>query len=343
MITLKDIAQEAGVSTATVSNVINGNHSKVSDANIERIQALVQKHNFIPNAFARNLATKATQMIGVIISEELYGFGNTHNAAFVDKLEKAIKAHGYYLLLRCSDTMESAIATLNMWDVDGAVILGYLDPDMEAVLKGSRRNFPVILVDSYLEKEHPNAMVVRLNDYRGGYIAGRYLISCGHRNLAFIGATRRSSGVITQRFYGFRDALSAQGITLTENNILDFDVTFEEGVKAGKEVCRINYEREPASQITAAFASSDIIASGMIEGANLSGINVPKDLSVLGFDNADFCTFTSPKLTTISQDVKLKAELAANLLIDTICDTKKHPLFTMLEPELIERQSVWRI
>ena len=341
--TLKDIAQEAGVSTATVSNVINGNHSKVSAANIARIQALVQKHNYIPNAFARNLATKATQMIGVIISEELYGYGNTHNAAFVDKLEKAIKAHGYYLLLRSSDTMESAIATLNMWDVDGAVILGYLDPDMEAVLKGSRRSFPVVLVDSYLENEHPNALVVRLNDYRGGYIAGRYLISCGHRNLAFVGATRRSSGVITQRFYGFRDALSAQGVTLTEDSILDFDVTFDEGIRAGKAVCRINYDREPDNQITAAFASSDIIAAGMLEGVALSGVNVPKDLSVLGFDNADFCMFTTPKLTTISQDVKLKAELAARLLIDTICGTQTHPHFTILEPELIERQSVWRV
>ena len=341
--TLKDIAREAGVSTATVSNVINGNHSKVSAANIERIQALIHKHNYIPNAFARNLAAKTTQMIGVIISGEVYGGGNPHNAVFIDGLEKAIKSHGYYLLLHCSDTMESAITTLTMWDVDGAVILGYLDPDMEAVLEGSRRNFPIVLVDSYMEKTHPNSMVVSLNDYRGGYIAGKYLISYGHRNLAFIGATHRSSGVILQRLHGFKNALAEQGITLKDSAILDFDVTFEEGVLAGKELCKMNFERGSSDRITAVFASSDIVAVGIIEGVNLSGASVPKDLSVIGFDNINLCKLTTPKLTTIGQDIKRKAELAANLLIDTICGTQSHPLSTIIEPELIERQSVWRI
>ena len=343
--TLKDIAQEAGVSTATVSNVINGNHAKVSAANIERIQALVQKYNYVPNASARNLAAKSTNMIGVIVPEALYDKGNPHNALLVNCLEKAIKKYGYYLLLRCSDSMESAVATLTKWDVDGAIILGYLDREMAAVLKGSRRGFAVMLVDSYLTEEYPKCMCVRLNDYRGGYIAGRYLASCGHRNVVFVGTSHRASGVILQRFCGFRDALLEQRISLTENEILDYDTTFEDGILAGKEICNMNFGRGQAGQarITAVFAASDIAAVGIMEGVKLCGMSVPKDISVIGFDNANFCQFTTPKLTTVGQDVDYKAQLAAALLIDAIRGEEAAPLLTVIEPEIIERQSVWRM
>ena len=343
VVTLKDIAQEAGVSTATVSNVINGNHAKVSAANIKRITELIDKYKYIPKASARNLAAKTTNMIGVIIPSDLYGKGNPHNALLVNSLEKVIRNHGYYLLLRCSDTMESAINTLTMWDVDGAVILGYLDPDMAAVLKGSRRNFPVMLIDSYLNDEYPQCMCVRLNDYKGGYIAGRYLVSSGHRNLIFVGTSIQSSGVIIQRFKGFSDALQEQGVLLKENAILDYDTTFEDGIRAGKEICDMNFDRGPNDRISAVFASSDIAAVGIIEGANLCGISVPRDLSVIGFDNANFCMFTTPKLTTIGQDVERKAELAATLLIEAISGSGFHQALSVIDPELIERQSCWPI
>ena len=340
---LKDIADKAGVSAATVSNVINGNHDKVSADNIKRIQALIQKYNYVPKASARNLVTKSTQMIGVIIPGNLYGSGNPHNAMLVSGLEQTIKSHGYYLLLRCSETMESAIATLTMWDVDGAVILGYLDPDMELMLKRSNRNFPIVLIDNYVKSEYSKCMIVRLNDYRGGYLAGQYLTSCGHKNVAFVGTSYHSSGVIIQRFNGFRDALKEQGLELNENAVLEYDTTFCEGIKAGKKICDINNVFEADKRITAVFASSDIAAVGILEGLNQRGVNVPSDLSIIGFDNANFCMFTEPKLTTIGQDINLKAELAANLLIKAIGGAQVFPPLTTLDPELIKRGSVCRL
>jgi len=340
---IKDIAEKANVSVTTVSNVINGNYSRVSAATVEKIQEIIEKYNYVPKASARNLAAKNTKIIGVILPGILYKNENPHNALLVSAIEKLVRSQGYYMLLSCADTMESAITTLTMWDVDGAIITGYVEEEMAYVLKAKRRDFPVMLIDSYILEEYPQCMCVRLNDYKGGYIAGRYLLSCGHRNLVFAGTSYRTSGVVYQRFMGFRDALQEQGIVLTEDSIIECDAIYEDGVRAGKAICDMNFGRAPESRITAVFASSDSTAMGIIEGASLNGVRVPRDLSVVGFDNINFSIYTTPKLTTIGQDIAKKAERAASLLIDAVRGDKACPALTVLEPELIERQSVWRM
>lgn len=339
---IKDIAEKANVSSTTVSNVINENYSKVSAATVDKINELIEKYNYVPKASARNLAAKNTNIIGVLIPWILHKSENPHNALLINTIEQQIRSQGYYMLLSCADTMESAATTLTMWDVDGAIIISYLEENLASVLNASRRNFPIVLIDSYISEEYPQCSCVRLNDYKGGYIAGRYLYSCGHRNIVFAGTSFQTSGVIHQRYKGFCDALKEQGIFLTDNSIINCDTFYENGIHAGKEICNINFNRKPEDRITAVFATSDISAAGIIEGVNLNGISVPKDLSVIGFDNINSCMLTTPKLTTISQDIGQKGEKAASLLIDAIRSGQPSPGLTILEPELIERQSVWR-
>ena len=339
---IKDIAQEAKVSATTVSNVLNGNYAKVSVATAEKIQEIIEKYNYVPKASARNLAAKSTRIIGVILPGILYN-NNPHNALLVSAIEKLIRSQGYYMLLSCADTMENAITTLTMWDVDGAIMTGYVEEDMASVLKGGQRDFPVMLIDSYIMEEYPGCMCVRVNDYKGGYIAGRYLLAAGHKNLMFAGAPYRTSGVVHQRYRGFCDALGEQGIVLTEDAVVECDTTYEGGIQAGKAISDLNFDCSPQNRVTAVFASSDITATGIIEGAGLCGMRVPKDLSVVGFDNINFSACTTPKLTTISQDIGKKAERAAALLIEAIRSGRPCTDLTIIEPELVERQSVWRV
>jgi len=191
-----------------------------------------------------------------------------------------------------------------------------------------------VLLDRYLEAEYPNSMVIRLNDYKGGYTAGRYLVDKGHKALAFVGASYNNSGVVTQRYNGFRDALAEDGLQAEK---LDFKISYRDGLKAGTEICRLNAERSPNERLTAVFASSDIAAVGIIEGLRQRELRVPEDLSVIGFDNAHFCNYTG--LTTMKQDVQRKAELAAELLIGSIAGRTQVGI-SILEPELVERGSV---
>ena len=339
---IKDIAEKAKVSATTVSNVLNGNYSKVSAAKAEKIQEIIQRYNYVPKASARNLAAKSTRIIGVILPGVLYN-ENPHNALLVSAIEKLIRSQGYYMLLSCADTMESAINTLTMWDVDGAIITGYVEEDMASVLRGGQRDFPVMLIDSYILEEYPGCMCVRLNDYKGGYVAGRYLLSCGHKNLVFAGAPYLTSGVVHQRYRGFCDALLEHDVALLDNAVVECDITYDAGIRAGMEICNMNFGRKPEARITAVFASSDITATGIMEGASLNGVRVPKDLSVIGFDNIHFSACTTPKLTTISQDIGKKAERAASLLIEAIQSGRTTAELTIIDPELVERQSVWRV
>lgn len=340
---IKDIAVKAKVSATTVSNVLNGNYAKVSPATVEKIRGIIEKYNYVPKASARNLAAKNTKIIGVILPGVLFQNENPHNALLVSAIERLIRSQGYYMLLCCADTMENAVTTLTMWDVDGAIITGYVEDEMASLLQASRRNFPIVLIDSYIAHEYPRCASVRLNDYKGGYTAGRYLFTCGHRNMVFVGTSYQISGVTYQRFKGFRDALKEKGIDFSESAFMECEMTYAAGVEAGKKICDINFSRTPENRITAVFAASDLTAVGIMEGANLNGVSVPRDLSVIGFDNINFSMYTTPKLTTIGQDIVQKAEQAASLLLDTIRGNNSCPALTVIDPGLIERQSVWRM
>ncbi|BBF42269.1 transcriptional regulator [Lachnospiraceae bacterium KM106-2] len=332
--TLKDIAEEAGVSAVTVSNVINGKHKKVSQDTIDRVNQIIEKYNFIPNASARSLAIKSSRIIGVIIPNVRKDdniLTSPYDAEIIGIIERVIREKGYYLMFRCASNYHEVCNILKMWNVDGAIISGigkeYIDYLEEHL------TMPILYLDCNTDDER--ILRVDTNDYKGGFLATNYLIKNGHRKIAFCGPDLSvDSGVLKNRYIGYQDALSNAEIPFNPDYIFAGDVTYEQGLKIGTFLSKGN------TDITAVFACADIIAFGIMDGFRANGKKIPDDCSIIGYDNLSICRYTTPKLTTIGQDIVKKGEYASNLLIDIIEGQKTEKRRTLLDVHIIERQTV---
>lgn len=313
MATLKDIAKEANVSVMTVSNVINGRHNKVSAQTINRVNALVEKHHFIPNQTARNLVGKSSRIIGLIVPYIGHNTNlatNPYNSEIIGELERILRKENYYLLLRSVKSLQEASVVLKTWNVDGAIFLGSFDQEM---LSSSFFNpIPLIFLDNYTDHEH--IMNVGLNDYAGEFEAVSYLIEKGHKKIAFASPpfSKDNLNVVERRFMGYHDALLKAGIPFEESYVYTCPLDYTSGVKLVDKVI------SQSPQVTAICTAADIIAMGILEGARNLGISVPKDLSVIGFDNLPATELVYPKLTSVQQDVQKKATMAAKLLLQQL-------------------------
>ena len=328
---LKTIAQKAGVSTATVSNVINGNHHKVSRETIERVQRIVEETNYKPNATARSLASKKSKIIGVVVSNirESEDFSiNPHYAHMLALLEEHIRREGYYMMVRCVWQSVESIPLFSSWNVDGMIFFGtYRSEAMEI---RESLNVPAVFIDTYAE----NIANVGIDDYKGGYLAGKYLLDKGHRRVAIASPNIHYGGVMQERYNGFRDACRERGIELTADCYFHTETLYRAGVETGKQIA-ISENR-----FTAVAVMSDIAAFGVMEGLRLEGKRIPEDVSVIGFDNLKECRYSYPQLTTVSQNAQAKAEGASRMLFRMIQQDRTEVFNETSDVEVVVRQSV---
>ncbi|MFI5736588.1 LacI family DNA-binding transcriptional regulator [Kribbella sp. NPDC051587] len=332
-VTLKDIADEAGVSIMTVSNVVNGNRARVSAETIERIQRIVAARGYVPSASARSLAAKSSRMIGLLVpaADEDSLMISPHNVAILGQIERQLRKSGYHLLLRGIAQPSEVGEALKSWSLDGAVLLGFLDEDVDRLTPGAVGNVSLLAVDSY--SDNPLTTGVRSDDYTGALLAARHLIGLGHREIVFAGPPFSGAGVVHQRYDGFRAAFTEAGLTWTERVVTVETTTHSTGRDLGR---RIPTEHPDA---TAVFATADILAIGIMEGLADTGHPVPDQLSVVGFDNLDLSEYVTPKLTTVAQDIPQKAALAVERLLAAI-EQQQHPDAPItLDVQLIQRAS----
>lgn len=330
---LKTIAKEAGVSTATVSNVINGNYHKVSQATIEKVQRIIQELDYQPNATARSLASKKSRIIGVVVSniDSRDNFSsNPHYAHLMALLENYIRNQGYYMMLRCVNQCRESIPLFSSWNVDGMIFFGTVPSDIEEIKRSVK--VPAVFIDAYAQDQQINN--VGVDDYKGGYLSAKYLLEKGHRNIAFVGSGVEYYGVMGQRFQGFLQACRERGMDLPQSHVYDCQTTYEQGVEVGK---RIAASR---ADVTAVASMSDIVAIGLMEGLRLGGKRVPEDVSVIGFDNLLECQYTYPRLTTISQNTEQKARRVGDHLMQMIREEQLFITTELNDVELVERDSV---
>ncbi len=330
---LKTIAQKAGVSTATVSNVINGNHHKVSQDTIARVQKIIAENNYKPNATARSLASKKSNIIGVVlpnISEEENFSVNPHYAHLLALLEQYIRGQGYYMMLRCVRISKEIIPLFSSWNVDGIIFLGTFYSEVPEIKE--QLNVPMVFIDTYAEDL--GIANVGVDDYKGGYLSAQYLIGKGHRQIAFVGPSIQSLDVMQHRYEGFRDACLEKGIVLKKENLFLYNTLYSSGVQAGKKIA--------ASEIpfTAVAVMSDIAAFGVMEGLRLGGKQIPEDVSVIGFDNLLECQYSYPRLTTISQNIEQKASRAGEWLFSMIRGEESPGTWKQSDVQVVERASV---
>ena len=330
---LKDIASLAGVSTATVSNVLNGNTGKVSAETRERIEKIIKEVDYKPNAMARSLAKKESRIIGLVVPyvgpEEDF-LMNPYYVQMIAALERYVRSKDYYLMLRCVPDCGSVIPFLSSWNVDGAIFLGVMNKDVEEIKKAL--SAPTVFLDTYTDRD--DIVNIGLDDYRGGYLSAKYLISKGHKKLALICPDYNTPGVVQERYKGFVKACEENGVAFSKEDIYRTDTEYQSAVSIGMDIALSK------KGYTAIATMSDIVAFGIIEGVRQCGFSVPDDISVVGFDNLPQCEYFSPGLTTIAQDFTQKANAAGDGLFALLEGQEKPKSDIHLPVRIIERQSV---
>ena len=189
----------------------------------------------------------------------------------------------------------------------------------------------MVFMDTYTNDQSISNIIV--DDFKGGYIATKYLINKGHRSICFAGPNHQDENVVQKRFGGYVSAMKESGLEKFIVGETAESTSFDCGLEVGR---KIGFYKTP---VTAVFATADILALGIIQGLRLSGKRIPEDVSVIGYDNLPECRYSEPALTTINQNITLKAQRAAEMLFDQITDDTVVPR-EEVDVELIERQSV---
>ena len=331
---MKDIAREAGVSVTTVSNVIHGKDARVAQETRDRITESIKFHNYTPNLSARTLVSRSSRIIGVINhlirSSSTSFFQDPFHSALLGGIEKKIRERKYYMMVRTVSDEEELYSLFNNWNFDGIILTGLFNDKFFARLLEA--NKPIVLLDSYIKNNR--IFNIGLDDRKGGFMATQYLIDKGHKSIVFASPPMHRHGVIEERFKGYRAALKKNGIPFLRENVYDKqEITPDEAVVLGQVL-------GGRTDISAVFATADILAAGIITGLAQAGRRVPKDISIIGFDDIFYSRIISPPLTTIHQDAEEKGILAAGIMADFLEGKEKTPRAITMPLYLVERNSV---
>jgi DNA-binding LacI/PurR family transcriptional regulator len=338
-ITIKDVAKHSGVSIAAVSYVLNGKENKVSPDTLEKIHKTIKTLNYIPNFTARSLVNNSTKLIGVMIPQtedhKQLLLENPFYSEVISGIESKLRERGYHLILSGVDEGKSYLDLSIQRNLDGAIIMGIYPEQFYGEFKEVK--IPIVLIDSYINDDYFSN--IGIDDEYGGYIATKYLIDSGHRNIGLVTGMIKKDGVVEKRFLGYKKALMEANLFYNPDHVFEHSVSYTYGHEIGK-VIATEYP-----EITAVFATADMVALGLIRGIKESGKEVPDDLSVIGFDDISLSNIFLPQLTTVKQDIKLKGQTAAEQLIELIdSESPEHEKKkTILPLEVVERHTVKKI
>lgn len=314
MATLKDVADDCGLSIATVSAVIN-NASWVPEATRLRVQQSISVVGYVPNTLARGLKTRRTNAVGVVVSD----LTNPFFTEVVRSLEHTLREQDHNVFL-CDSDHELEIGRRNFSglierQVDGLVLVGASVPE-DAVEKftASVEHVPVLAI----EKNYVASGVTQLliDSERGGYIATRHLLEQGYRRIAFISGPDRGAGSLTYgrvpRRLGYERALAEAGLSAPPSYVVRGDFQFEGGQAAAHRLLNLS---QPPDSI---FAANDLMALGAIRVARERGVSVPDELGIVGYDDIPGASVVTPSLTTIGVPKAELGRTAGELILDQI-------------------------
>lgn len=320
-----DIAEELGLSTATVSNVIHGKTKKNSDKTVKRVMALLEKRQYFPGVADILLAQNDSRIIGVFVNDHEKYEGHTLEDFFISSsinyLSSEIENSGRFMIIKKAKQAEEIIRFASMWNMEGIVVIGFCEQDY-LYLRNHMR-IPFVVYDGICEKSE-RIFNIALDNYNGGLQIGRYFKEAGHRKALCV--SDNSIGIDLDRMEGFREGFAG-------------DVEFLL-VPMKKEERRQFYilHLEKIKSVTAIFAVSDYYAIDLMSFLNGQGISVPKDISLAGFDDIPLCHMINPPLTTIKQDNHLRAKLAVEKLKDLKGNKEADPEI-VLPVSLVVRKS----
>jgi LacI family transcriptional regulator len=328
-VTLDMVARAAGVSASTVSRILNGT-AVVSDDKKKTINDAIEKLGFIPNPVARGLAGGRTFSVGVLtqtLDSPFYG-------AALRGIEESLRGTGYSPLYVSGhwDAVEESrcINLLRSRRVDGIIVLtGGLS---DQALRLCARTLPLVVTGRALKA--PGLYSLLFDDFGGGQLATQHLIELGHRRIAFISGDNAHPDSIA-RHAGYRAALEAAGIAYDPALVVPGLYTEDSGLEAVENLLT------SGEKFSAIFAANDQMAVGASLGLYRRSMKVPHDISVIGFDDAQFSAYTHPPLSTIHQPMLELGRLAAQALLQMLQGQK--PTAKVPAPRLVERESTRKI
>lgn len=327
--TIKDVAQKANVSIATVSRVLN-NLTGYSDKTKQKVNQAIKELGYQPNAIARGLINKRTQTIGVMFPKV--------SSAFSSDLLHGIDEFAHdsnYSVVVCNTDNDGKrtmkyLQLLREKQVDGIIFSSeVLSKEYYEVLESMK--IPVVLVSS--QTDFAKVPYVKVDDYQAVHDAIQYLISKGHRKIAMISGTKGDPIAGTPRVQGYRKALEANGIAFDSSRLVYGDFSFESGSRAMEALLR------KAGEVTAVFAASDEMAIGALSAALKHGLNVPEDISIMGYDDLKPAQMVTPPLTTVRQPLYEMGKIASEKLIGMI-ETGEIAANRIMAHSIVERQTV---
>jgi LacI family transcriptional regulator len=328
--TINDIARLASVSKKTVSRVINQS-PLVQEATRARIQAVIDKFGYVPDPQARGLAFRKAFLIGIV-------YDNPNAQYIVHSMEGALEAvrnTEYEVVVHPCDRKKPDFISgvrrfVERQKLRGVILLPPVSENDELTRALTAADCAYVRI-SYTQLDEPARMVIS-NDRLAVAEVANYLVSLGHKRIGYIAGPPGFRSAI-ERLAGFREALEARGVTLSQELIVEGGYTYESGVAGGEKLLALD------PRPTAIFASNDEMAAGVYRVANKLGLAIPGDLSIVGFDDGPLAARLLPSLTTIRLPIRELGRLAANKILHPEAAGDTHAMVTPLEPHLVIRDS----
>lgn len=323
-----DIAEEAGVSIATVSRVINHN-GRVGKQTRERIEKILQKYNYQPSAVARGLVTKSMRTIGILtVDIRVFHYANT-----IYILEQAMRKMGYNVIVcNTGGRMDENLYYLRMLSerqADGLILVGSVFEELatskEAVDYLHRQ--PVVIANGTLPQE--NVYSVLVDDPLGARLAVQHLLNKGHRDIYFVQDMDTHSAY--RKTEGFCAAMETAGLPGRERVLF-----CEHGLDAGMQMAK-NLLKS-GKKVTALAFGEDATALGAMKELQRAGLRIPQDIAIVGFNNSEYARMGTPEMTSVDNKYELLAEYSAKLMKDLL-ENNNEAVDVSIRPVLVERES----
>lgn len=324
---IADIAEELGLSTATVSNVIHGKTKKISDETVKRVQELLEKRQYIPSMAGILLAQNDSRIVGIVINNhekyENRALEDAFIASSLNALSRELEQAGYFMMVKVTDRWDEIPRFASMWNMEGLVVIGFCAQDYQK-LRDSM-HIPFVVYDGYFPESEKICNLI-VDNYGGGRLVGAHLREMGHRRMLCIADNYWCMD--RERIEGCREGFG------------DGSVEFLQ-IPFGREERNAFYQEqlEKLRTCTAVFAVSDYYAVELLNFLTRAGVRVPEEISVVGFDNTPWCDQVYPPLTSVKQDTALRAKRAVQALA-RLKEGDPGESVVRLPVSLVERESV---
>lgn len=331
--TIRDIAAHTGMSTTAVSLVLNNKPCKISKASRDKIVAAARELNYTPNQLAVGLITRRTRTLGIVVSD----ISNSFYSMLTKGAEEVLRQEGWSVVLcNSGDSHARDLECIEVMAKRGVEGLIYCMSPVTTKVQAQacyelleRLHLPYVMVDS--DYAPPAGYQVSLDNRQGGYLATRHLIEQGHTRIACITGPNSGSTRVG-RVEGYCQALQQAGLPLREELLVQGNYTLQSGVQAVADLAGRDY--------TALFACNDMMAFGALKALREAGVQVPGQVSLVGYDDVPMGELMEVPLTTVRQPVCEMGERAAQMMMDLLEQRGCVPAEALFEPRLIVRKSV---